>query len=44
MNTCGGEFKYHTNVDIASMFVAWAFELVGVDRVHRLVSNSVKEE
>lgn len=38
------EFKYRTNMDIASMFTAWAFELLGVDQVHWLISNSVKEE
>ncbi|GLJ53303.1 hypothetical protein SUGI_1136020 [Cryptomeria japonica] len=39
-----GEFKYHMNIDIASMFIAWAFELLGVDCAHWLVLNSVMEE
>lgn len=38
------KYRYRTNVDIASMFAVWDFELVGVDRVHWLVSNSVKED
>ncbi|GLJ18847.1 hypothetical protein SUGI_0336600 [Cryptomeria japonica] len=37
------QFKYQTNVDIATMFTAWCFEL-GVQKVRWLVMNSVKEE
>lgn len=39
-----GEFKYQMNVEIASMFLAWCFELESKEKVEWIVQSCIQEE
>lgn len=39
-----GQFKYRTNVEIASLFAAWCFELESKEEVEWIVRGCVREE
>lgn len=38
------QFQYRTNADIATIFLAWCFELESKDMMEWLIRNYVKEE
>ncbi|GLJ35936.1 hypothetical protein SUGI_0721060 [Cryptomeria japonica] len=39
-----GQFKYRTNVEVASMFAVWCFKLENKEQVERIVRGCVYEE